>query len=162
MVQDYIKKQSALFEEYYHLKEELADGADIRELADSVDIREFADALEDAKTCEDFYDVLFYSGLDSLLANCTIVPLALELHFNMDDVAEFLGVQSKADYVKVHAIDGVDTWDKGGTGWACKEWLFLLYAAYDERRAAVESHFLWLERDFIIEEARKAAHLLVA
>lgn len=152
MYRDYIKKQSALFEKYYNTEE----------LADHVDIREFADALEDAKTCEDFYNVLFYSGLDSGSCRCTITPLALYLDFDMDDVAEFLGVQSEVDYVEENAIDGVDTWDDGGTGPTDEEWMDLVYAAYDDQWEAAESHFLWLEREFIIEEARKAAHLLVA
>lgn len=150
MYRDYIKKQYALFEEYYNTDE----------LAEHVDICEFADALEDAKTCEDFYNVLFYSGLNSEFCRCTITPLALDLDFDMDDVAEFLDMPSCLDYTWQTAGDAPMSW--GEIGEIQDEWTGQLYEAYKNTAEAVESHFLWLERDFIIEEARKAAHVLVA
>lgn len=150
MYRDYIKKQSALFEKYYNTEE----------LAEHVDIKEFADALEDAKTCADFYNVLFYSGLNSEFCRCTITPLALNLDFDMDDVAEFLDMPSCLDYTCQKAGDAPMSW--GEIGEIQGEWTEQLFEAYRDEAEAVESHFLWLERDFIIEEARKAAHVLVA
>ena len=150
MYRDYIKKQSALFEKYYNTEE----------LADHVDIREFADVLEDAKTCAGFYNVLFYSGLNSEFCCCTITPLALDLDFDMDDVAEFLDMPSCLDYTYQTAGDAPISW--GEIGEIQDEWTEQLSEAYKDEAEAVESHFLWLERDFIIEEARKAAHVLVA
>lgn len=150
MYRDYIKKQYALFEKYYNTEE----------LAEHVDVKKFADALEDAKTCADFYNVLFYSGLDSGACRCMITPLALDLDFDMDDVAEFLDMPSCLDYTCQKAGDAPMSW--GGIGEIQDEWTEQLFEAYRDEAEAVESHFLWLERDFIIEEARKAAHLLVA
>lgn len=150
MYRDYIKKQYALFEEYYNTDE----------LADHVDIREFASALEDAKTRDEFYNVLFYSGLNSGSCRYTITPLALNLDFDMDDVAEFLDMPSCLDYTCQKAGDAPISW--GEIGEIQEEWTEQLFEAYRDEAEAVESHFLWLERDFIIEEARKAAHLLVA
>lgn len=150
MYRDYIKKQSALFEKYYNTEK----------LAEHVNIKEFADALEDAKTCEDFYDVLFYSGLGSGFCRCVITPLALGLDFDMDDVAEFLGMPSCLDYTYQTAGDSPISW--GEIGEIQAEWTEQLSEAYKDTAEAAESHFLWLERDFIIEEARKAAHVLVA
>lgn len=150
MYRDYIKKQSALFEEYYNTEE----------LAEHVDIKEFADALEDAKTCEDFYNALFYSGLNSEFCRCTIAPLELDFDFDMDDVAEFLDMPSCLDYTYQMAGDAPISW--GEIGEIQDEWTEQLSEAYKDMAEAVESHFLWLERDSIIEEARKAAHVLVA
>lgn len=150
MYRDYIKKQSALFEKYYNAEE----------LAEHVDIKEFADALEDAETCTEFYNVLFYSGLNSGFCRCTITPLALNLDFGMDDVAEFLDMPSCLDYTCQEAGEAPISW--GEIGEIQGDWTEQLFEAYRDAAESVESHFLWLERNLIIEEARKAAHVLVA